>query len=236
MNDHTKIELTPEQDEFTRTIIEIPSNASNMSICDVAGQAKQNRAIFVNEVFTPEQTALLTRRFSLKYTFKGCFDPSVIYDKIELSRSIRATDEYPSVEVLEAFLDCHYFKPYANFIKDEKEANSRKVLLEAIPSFNHKRFYYQRDKLVAFFATLVFDPHPLLQEKTFHIGHWGYDRSSLDRDTAQAIKNDWFKRIRDDNKDNMLVTAAIYSYVAPSQLLARKIGLKPACVFLRDLD
>ena len=222
--------------DLCSAFFEIPSKSNNMSICNIAEQAKQNRAIAIREVFTPEQTALLTHRFSLKYTFKGCFDTSVIDDKAGLPGNILVTEEYPSGEVLEEFLERHYFAPYKDLSKDEKEANSRKALLEAMPSFNHKRFYYQQNKLVAVFATLVFDPHPLLKEKTFHIGHWGYDRSSIDKSAAKAIKNDWFKRIRDDNRDNLPVTAAIYSYVVPSQSLASKIGLKPVYVFLRDLD
>ena len=90
----------------------------------------------------------------------------------------------------------------------------------------HGRVYRKDGKLVACLYAHEYPSHPGLGEPTVHVGYWGYAREAVNLADARWIRTDWWRALREWNRDGRLIDVSIDSFNTSALRWIEKSGFK----------
>jgi hypothetical protein len=199
------------------------------SIAKIAANSAETQYFPMTTDLSPDQEELLLQKFVVGYTE---ILPSNSLKKIasETSNQPNSITLHPFTQEehahVVAFVEKNYYKNYSDHYSDRA--------IEEFTSFAPTYFgwptvrgwvYRKNNKIVAAIFTNKYEPHPALKEPTLHIGYWGYDRDSVNKEEARFIKNHWFKSLFEWSA-GLPIDASFDSFNQAALRLSRSIGFE----------
>jgi len=174
----------------------------------------------------------LSRRFTLKYVFKGDgILPS--FEVIDNSAStqkecqINVTQVPPSENAPVRFFQQTFIEKNRAYL-DNNEIESQLSQFEVVMSGPwHKQYYTRQGSIVAMFFAGDVDGRVIPNESTFHLLFFGYDRESLSENEAKALRSHVIASIKEWNSNDLPVTSISHAFNRSSLAFEEKIGLQP---------